>query len=522
MRRSLLRSLSSESSISTSISLSNKLKFEQDIINVLNTIIEPATKKSLSSIGSIQNINIDSNYKVKINLDLFVPGHPLKQNIINECKDKILKNVNWIKDIDVQVITEKQSSSNNAIISTGSDKLSIIQHAIAVSSCKGGVGKSTVAVNLALTLAKRGLRVGLLDADIYGPSLPVMINTSNQILKRSKANPKFVLPLEGPYGLKILSFGHVNPDSGAPGGGSGGAAVLRGPIASKIINQLISATEWGTLDYLIIDMPPGTGDIQITTGQTMALSGAVLVTTPHALSIVDAVKGLVLFEEVEVPTLSIIENMAYFEDDKGNQHYPFGKGGRDNLLNGMKIFLKNMNAIKKKEKLENNLMNRLVSCPFHSLPMNETIAGITNSNELISSNGSMYLPLVQQYPDSKYSKIYSIIADNLILEILKIQLKAHMIPSMTYIESRGIILRYFTTSNAQEYIIPPAELRIRDPKTGKRLPERSIDSFKGIKPVHFDYKGNYGVAINWTDGHYADIFPYEVLKEVAEDVAKTK
>jgi len=513
-RSSLLRLLLS----SSSSSLSNKLKFEQDIINILNTIIEPATKKSISSIGSIQNINIDSNNKVKINLDLFVPGHPSKQYIINECKDKILKNINWIKDIDIQVITEKQNSLNNAIISsTDSNKLSIIQHAIAISSCKGGVGKSTVAVNLALTLAKRGLRVGLLDADIYGPSLPVMINTSNQILKRSKQNPKFILPLEGPYGLKMLSFGHVNPDSGAPGGGSGGAAVLRGPIASKIINQLISATEWGRLDYLIIDMPPGTGDIQITTGQSMALSGAVLVTTPHALSIVDAVKGLVLFEEVEVPTLSIVENMAYFEDDKGNQHYPFGKGGRDNLLNGMKLFLKNMNAVKKKEKLENNLMNRLLSCPFHSLPMNETIAGVTNNNESIT-NGSMYLPLVQQYPDSKYSKIYSTIADNLILEILKIQLKAHMIPSMTYIESRGIILRYFTTSNAQEYIIPPSELRIRDPKTGKRIPERSIDNFKGIKPVHFDYKGNYGVAINWTDGHYADIFPYEILKEIAEDV----
>jgi Mrp family chromosome partitioning ATPase/DUF971 family protein len=495
-----------------------KGKLEQDIINVLSNVIEPGTKKSLSSIGALQSISIDNNSKVKVDIDLFVPGHPYKDNIINECKDLIRKNVNWAKDITVQVVTEKQKSTSNAIMTTGSDKLSIVHHAIAVSSCKGGVGKSTVAVNLALTLAKRGLRVGLLDADIYGTSLPVMINTSNQIVKRSKQNPKFVLPLDGPYGLKMLSFGHVNPDSGAPGGGVGGAAVLRGPIASKIINQLISATEWGELDYLIIDMPPGTGDIQITTGQSMALSGALLVTTPHALSIVDAVKGLVLFEEVEVPTLSIIENMAYFEDMQGNKHYPFGNGGRDNLVSSMTHFLKNINAVKKKEKLQTNLLNRLATCPFHSLPMNETIAGVTNTKSI--GEGTPYIPLVQQYPDSKYSKIYSTIADDMILEILKLQLKAHMIPSMTYIESRGIILRYFTSSNAIEFSIPPAELRVRDPKTGKRLLDRSIDQFKGVKPIHFDYKGNYGVAINWTDGHYADIFAYEILREIAEDIAK--
>ena len=153
--------------------------------------------------------------------------------------------------------------------------LAHVEHVIAVSSCKGGVGKSTVAVNLAMTLARQGLRVGIVDADIYGPSLPFMIQPEDVTVKRSPTNDKHVLPLaaSGMPNLKFLSFGHVNPKAGVAGAGGRGAAIMRGPIVSRVINQLITSTEWGNLDYLLVDMPPGTGDVQITITQSVSLTG---------------------------------------------------------------------------------------------------------------------------------------------------------------------------------------------------------------------------------------------------------
>lgn len=188
------------------------------------------------------------------------------------------------------------------------------------------MGKSTIAANLAVTLAQRGLRVGLLDADIYGPSIPLLVPVEDRTVFKSKTDPKAVLPLVGPYGLKILSFGHVNPKAGVKqlkpfmlclgyrflrllgvvGAGGKQAAIIRGPVVSRVINQLIASTEWGDLDYLVVDMPPGTGDIQITLSQSIAFSGAVIVSTPHLLSVADAVKGVSMFGDLNVPTLALV------------------------------------------------------------------------------------------------------------------------------------------------------------------------------------------------------------------------
>src|SRR5205807_9536954 len=182
-----------------------------------------------------------------------------------------------------------------------------------VASGKGGVGKSTVAANLALALKQTGARVGLMDADIYGPSVPIMMGISGVVDQKTTA-----LPLEK-FGIKLMSMGFIVP--------ANQAVIWRGPMVHRAITQFLSDLDWGELDYLVIDLPPGTGDAQLTLTQTCPLSGAVIVTTPQDVSLVDARKGLEMFRQVRVPVLGIVENMSYFEPAPGQKHYLFGRGG---------------------------------------------------------------------------------------------------------------------------------------------------------------------------------------------------
>ncbi len=197
-----------------------------------------------------------------------------------------------------------------------------VKHTIAIASGKGGVGKSTVAVNIALGLIKEGFKVGLIDADIYGPSIPLMlgVNEQPQIMKIGERNR--LLPIVK-NALKLMSIGFLIDTNDA--------VVWRGPMAASALKQFIGDVEWGVLDYLIYDMPPGTGDIQLTLTQTIPLSGAVIVTTPQDISLADARKGAKMFEKVNVPVLGIIENMSYYINSDGSKEYIFGKGGGEKL-----------------------------------------------------------------------------------------------------------------------------------------------------------------------------------------------
>ena len=191
--------------------------------------------------------------------------------------------------------------------------LAEVSHFLAVYSCKGGVGKSTVAVNLAYELARLGGRVGLLDLDVYGPSLPVLIQPKDPAVRRSDKGKGMIIPIEH-EGVKILSLGFVNRSSGVPGSGQdNGAAIMRGPMAGKVVEQLLKGTDWGPLDVLILDLPPGTGDVQLQVCQDLSISGAVAVTTPSKLAVVDTRKGIEMFTSLGVPTLSVVQNMSYFE-----------------------------------------------------------------------------------------------------------------------------------------------------------------------------------------------------------------
>lgn len=197
-----------------------------------------------------------------------------------------------------------------------------VKNTISIASGKGGVGKSTVAVNLAVALYKEGFSTGLIDADIYGPSIPLMLSVNEKPKIAKTGNQNKLIPIEK-YGLKLMSIGLLID--------SNEAVIWRGPMASNALKQFITDVEWGELDYLLYDMPPGTGDIQLTLTQTIPLTCAVIVTTPQDISLSDARKGAKMFEKVNVPVLGIIENMSYYLNPDGSREYIFGKGGGEKL-----------------------------------------------------------------------------------------------------------------------------------------------------------------------------------------------
>jgi ATP-binding protein involved in chromosome partitioning len=223
-------------------------------------------------------------------------------------------------------MADTQNFPNQAAINE--EFLPGVKYTIAVASGKGGVGKSTIAVNLAVALVKEGFKVGLIDADIYGPSIPLMLGV-NEKPKVSKIGNKSMLIPVLKYGLKLMSIGFLVEQNDA--------IVWRGPMASSALRQFITDVDWGELDYLIYDMPPGTGDIQLTLVQTTPLTGSVIVTTPQDISIADARKGANMFTKVNVPVLGIIENMSYYTNPDGSKEYIFGQGGGEKLSRELEI-----------------------------------------------------------------------------------------------------------------------------------------------------------------------------------------
>ncbi len=266
---------------------------EQAVLEVLRTVQDPDLHRNIVELGFVKNLAIDGG-AVRFDVELTTPACPVKDALQQECRDKVAK-LPGVSSVQV-----KMTANTTARAFEGKVAMPGVKNAIAVASGKGGVGKSTTAVNLALALAERGARVGLMDADVYGPSIPMMLG----VQKRPKMTPdKKILPIEA-HGLQSMSMGYLSDDN-TP-------VIWRGPMVSGLIQQFLGVVEWGELDYLVIDLPPGTGDIQLTLCQQAPLAGAVIVTTPQDVSLLDARKGLKMFEQVNVPVLGIVENMSYF------------------------------------------------------------------------------------------------------------------------------------------------------------------------------------------------------------------
>jgi len=366
------------------------MKVDKDLIlKALSNVQDPDLRRDIVTLNMVKDIRIEGN-QIFVKVNLTTPACPLKDNIKNDCINEIKKVVG--SDYSIQV--EMGSSVTSHINEIKEKLLPGVKNTIAVASGKGGVGKSTVAVNLAVALAKDGASVGLIDADIYGPSIPLMLGVKEQpkMIGEDPNNVK-LLPLER-YGVKLMSIGFLIDDN-TP-------VIWRGPMASGAIKQFMSDVLWGELDYLIFDLPPGTGDIQLTLVQTIPLTGAVVVTTPQDVALIDARKAIKMFERVNVTILGLVENMSYFiAPDTGKRYDIFGNGGGRKAAEEMGI-------------------------PF---------LGEIPINPLIREGGDTGKPIVIADPDCEETKKIMEIARNMAAQISIRNINAPVIPKIEILNS---------------------------------------------------------------------------------------
>jgi ATP-binding protein involved in chromosome partitioning len=342
---------------------------EEKIKNILNTVNEPYLKKSFTELGFVYEISLKGD-KLKLRLGISDTEYKDFPGLKTRIAVPIVEGIPEIKSVDVDFMLGVVNHDNKQKAMV----LPKIKNTIAIASGKGGVGKSTIAANLAASLTLEGAKVGLIDADIYGPSIPIMLGVSGRpgVVKIDGKNK--MVPIVQ-YNIKLMSIGFLIE--------SNSAVVWRGPMASSALKQFMTEVEWEELDYLLFDMPPGTGDIQLTLSQTVPLTGSVVVTTPQEISIADARKGHLMFEKVNVPNLGFIENMSYYLKADGEKEYIFGKGGGKKLADEFGVEL-------------------LGEIPIDT---NVRIAG---------DNGK---PIVISDPECEVSKIFKTIAKKLILEV---------------------------------------------------------------------------------------------------------
>lgn len=427
-----------------------------DIMKALSVIIDPDFRKDIVSLGFVKDVKIDGS-KVSLNIELTTPACPVK-NEFKESAEKALLNLDGVDDVQINMTAKEVKKSEK-----NKDGLEHVRNILAIASCKGGVGKSTIAANIARELASRGFKTGLLDADIFGPSVPTLFNIHKPDVGADEQ--KRIIPIEK-NGLKIMSFGFFLGDS---------PAILRGPIVSGYIQQLLTGVRWGELDYLVIDMPPGTGDIQLTMTQTIQLDGAVMVTTRQALSLVDVAKGIEMFEKVNVPMLGVVENMSYFDcDNCGKRHYIFG-GDEENIVT-KKYGLETLMQLP--IKVDSGLTGHL-DRDFSDPDVKEMVDKIARAIGMKAFDKNTTPQF--DYDDEKITFVWP---DGVKSEISNLELRANC----------GCALC------VDEY-------------TGEKLLNKN-DIIKDIKPTEITPLGNYALKIVWNDGHNSGIYPYKLIRSL--------
>jgi len=287
---------------------------EARILQALSTVQDPELHRDIVSLGMVKELAVDHG-KVSFMVELTTPACPLRETIETDCK-KALNQISGITGLEIRFGAQVRGSKAGA---GQTDLLPTVKNVVLVAAGKGGVGKSTVAANLAVALKMHGAATGLLDADIYGPSVPMIMGVKGEPKKIDVDGGQKIAPALA-HGVPVMSIGFfLDPDQ---------AVIWRGPMLGKALHQLMADVHWGELDYLVVDMPPGTGDVQITFSQQLKVSGALLVATPQAVALADVVRAKSMFDKVMIPIVGIVENMSYFVcDGCGKEHEIFSRGG---------------------------------------------------------------------------------------------------------------------------------------------------------------------------------------------------
>ena len=287
----------------------NPAPIEQSVLDALRKVKDPDLNRDIVALDFVKDLKVDKG-RASFTIELTTPACPVKQQMEQQARDAVLK-VPGVRDVEIRMSSSVTAGKQLA----GKQDIAGVKNIIAVGSGKGGVGKSTVTVNLAVALANAGARVGLLDADVYGPNIPLMIGITGQ----PYAVKDRIQPLSN-FGVKVMSMGFLT--------GGDTPLIWRGPMLHNVIQQFVRQVDWGELDYLLVDLPPGTGDVQLSLTQTVPLMGAVVVTTPQDVALQDARKAIMMFRQVRVEILGIVENMSYFECPKcATRTHIFNHGG---------------------------------------------------------------------------------------------------------------------------------------------------------------------------------------------------
>ncbi|GMU94233.1 MAG: hypothetical protein AMXMBFR4_32910 [Candidatus Hydrogenedentota bacterium] len=430
---------------------------ERAVLDSMRHIIDPDLGRDIVSLGFIKGLQIKKGH-VSFTVELTTHACPVKETFRTRCEEAV-KALPGVESVSVTLSAMERKPR----MSTGVNMLEKVDTVLAVSSCKGGVGKSTVAAHLARAMQREGLSVGLLDADVYGPSVPTLFNVHHPGVRMVD---NLIEPVTV-HGLKVMSLGFLLGES---------PAVLRGPIVSAYITQILRQTDWGKLDYLIIDLPPGTGDIQLTVTQQAALDGAIIVTTPQALSLVDVARGILMFEKVAVPVLGIVENMCSFVcDGCGKTHYPFGSS-------------------------RGTLQHRFGLSTIAELPILPGVSDLSRRD-----SGASLEPV-------------RLMAENVHRAVGKSRIEAKTRPEVTI--GPGAI--HVNWGDGAASTLNPYEVRCAcpcamcvDEYTGEKLLDRDKVP-RDIRVEEFQQLGNYAVAFSWSDGHTAGIYSWEFLKDLAK------
>ena len=542
---------------------------EETLVSALDrSVRDPVLDKNLASLGWLSSrcVAVSADGQT-VELLLRLPSllHPELENlkdlvaseatrVLNQWRENhvaTLSNKSDLSRVNVEAIAGSATPFMTRLVENPDEMvrelgpgLENVSHVIAVYSCKGGVGKSTVAVNLAYELARLGGRVGLLDLDLYGPSLPILVQPKDKTVRRSRKGSGMVCPIEH-GGIRLLSLGFVNTNSGVQGSGTdNGAAIMRGPLVVKVVAQLLKGTDWGELDVLVLDLPPGTGDVQLAVCQDLALSGAVAVSTPSKLATTDTRKGIEMFTSLGVPTLAVVENMSYFvvsivhegirswdrcdlrfyfcsqsvmkneqQCEGGTKHYPFGKGSVNDstkLKGPTTLQFPISSAANDATESAAPLCLTRPANAAEDLGLYEQLARTVSRELLRVHYGETESQHYITFPDEHLDDTFAVAT-------LQLNLEKTTSPA-------SILLRLFSESGAIQKRIHPAALRSRDPKTGDIIEdspfrdqiEEASDHIVAVhhlgasgttkkispslSPIKVQRKGRYGFAVEWSDG----------------------